>query len=173
MAALERLTQTLDQIRQLYAELADIGERKKEAIVHNRLNDLSQLVSRETKLLKRLASLEQERLQAVAAYQAENGLNPNYGSNLSALIRMTAKLEDKRKLEACRSEILTWAEKLRTINETNQTLVRHALDFVGFTLDLLTGGPEEDVTYQVPVQQPVQPPVHASSGRTRLFDTKA
>lgn len=169
MAALEKLIENLRQIQQMYAELVDIGEQKKDAIVQNRLNDMSQLVARESKLLKQLAALEQERIHAVSAYQTELGISPNAGSSLAALIRMTVKSEDKQRLDQYRKAILQLADNLKKINETNQMLVRHALDFVGYTLDLLSGGPENDVVYQAPAQQPLT----GYAGRRRFFDTKA
>ncbi len=169
MAATELLIENLRQTRIQYAELVEIGGSKKECIVQNRLNELSQLVTKETKCLKRLAELEQERLQAVAACQSELGLAANPAMPLDNLTRAVVKSEDKKRLREMLDSVAAEASALKALNETNQALVKQALDFVNLSLDLLTAGPEDDMVYQAPARH------HASASvqRKRMFDTKA
>jgi flagellar biosynthesis/type III secretory pathway chaperone len=164
----QQLMDNLRLVQSLYAELSTIGESKKDHIVHNRLNELSQTLAAESKLLKRLAELEQERASLIAGYQQELGVKPEAEATLDDLVRMTVKMQDKREFEAVRDALSAEIRKLRSLNETNQLLVKQALDFVDYTLDLFTAGPENDMVYQAPAQQ------SASVNRRKgIFDTRA
>ncbi|WP_276353583.1 flagellar protein FlgN [Cohnella caldifontis] len=168
MTAFGQLTENLRQIHSLYVELVELGEQKKEHIVHNRLNELTQTVARESKALKRLGDMEKERVQAMAALQQELGLKPDPGLTLDDTLKMIMKSADKQQLMELRDAIAAEAKKLQSLNETNQLLVKQGLDFVSLSLDLLTTGPEDDMLYQAPAQQTA-----SSAHRKRLFDTKA
>lgn len=168
MTAFQQLIDNLRLVQSLYAELSELGERKKEHIVHSQLNELSQTLANETKVLKRLAGLEKDRAELIAGYQQELGVKPNVDASLDDLVRMTVKLQDKREFEAVRDAMAAEIRNLRSLNDTNHLLVKQALDFVDYTLDLFTAGPENDMVYQAPAQHPA-----SANQRRGIFDTRA
>lgn len=159
----------LKQSQALYAELIELGGAKKDYIVHNQLNELSQALTKENRALKQLAVLELERTQIIVAYQQELGVTPNQAATFDDLMRVTVKASEKRQFEEIRGSLTADIEKLRTMNDTNHLLVKQALDFVNYTLDLFTARPEDDMVYQAPAQQAAG----SSAQRRGIFDTRA
>lgn len=168
MTAFQQLIENLEQCRVQYAELVALGEQKKEHIVNNELDALTDLLPKENRVLKQLTGLEQERAQLFAAYQQERGMEANAAASLDDLIRLTVKSADKRRLEDARQSLAAVVQSLRTLNETNQLLVSQSLDFVNYTLDLFTVGPEDDMVYQAPAQNTA-----TVQQRRGIFDTRA
>ncbi len=169
MTAFQQLMDNLKQSQTLYAELIELGGAKKDHIVHNRLNELSQALTKENRALKQLAVLEQERAQAIASYQQEMGIHSSHAATFDDLMRMTVKASDKRQFEEIRESLSADIQTLRALNDTNHLLVKQALDFVNYTLDLFTAGPEDDMVYQAPAHNAA-----GSSGQRRgIFDTRA
>jgi flagellar biosynthesis/type III secretory pathway chaperone len=165
--SLQQLNDSLRQTHQLYSELVELGLEKKDQVIHNRLNDLTQTLTKESKVLKRLADADEARVQAVLAFQREIGLPASPAMPLSELPRHVAKASDKATVEQLLKQISDKARELKRINDLNQSLIEHALDFVEYSLELLVGLPEE-VVYQAPAQQ--TPAMKRSIG---MFDTKA
>lgn len=168
VTAFQQLIDNLEQCRVQYAELVALGEQKKDRIINNEIEALTELLSKENRVLNRLAEFERACTQQIAAYQQELGLQPLAAATLDDLIRMTVKEADKRRLEDARRSLAEVTQSLRTLNETNQLLVRQSLDFINYSLDLFTVGPEDDMVYQAPAQ-------HNATVQQRrgMFDTRA
>ena len=166
MAARE-LIESLRLMLQLYRQLLDLGKQKKDQVIGNRLNDLTDTLAKETRILKQLTEAEKARVQAVLTFQRSLGLKENPQAKLADLAEMIVGRSEKREALELLDEIGRVAAELRELNERNQALVRQALEMVEFTLDLLAGPPEEEAVYQAPTQKPAEPK------RISRFDAKA
>jgi FlgN protein. len=161
------LMDSLQQMNALYANLIELGERKKEQVIGNQLNELTQTLSQESKVIKSLASADQARRQALIAFQQEAGVKADPNMRLEDVVKHCTSLAHKQALQSVSTELSERARILRQLNETNQQLVRQALDIVNHSLDLLVGSPEDEMVYQ-------NPGLSASHAkRNSYFDTRA
>ena len=161
------LMDSLQQMNALYVNLIELGERKKEQIIGNQLNELTQTLSQESKVLKSLASADQTRRQALIAFQREEGVKEDANMRLDDVVKHCTVLVHKQALQAIAAELSEQVRTVRRLNEGNQLLVRQALDIVNHSLDLLVGSPEDEMVYQNPGHNATQ------SKRNSYFDTRA
>ena len=161
------LMDSLQQMNALYVNLIALGERKKEQVIGNLLNELTQTLSQESKILKSLASADQTRRQALVAFQREAGVKEDENMRLNDVVKHCTVLAHKQALQSIAVELSNQVQTVRGLNEDNQRLVRQALDIVNHSLDLLVGSPEDEMIYQNPGHNA------ANAKRNSYFDTRA
>ncbi len=144
------LMDVLQQMHSLYGRLIELGESKKEQLVQNRLTELTQTLTHESKVVKALQDAEIARIQALRSFQKSVGLRDDPGMRLQEAVKLCTGYTEKQAMQKTLDEIERQVLKLKELNETNQMLVRHSLDIVNFSLDLLVGSPEEEMVYQKP-----------------------
>lgn len=164
--SLHELRESLRLNEECYRELLDLAQQKKESIVNDRLNDLTLIMTKESRLLKKIAEAEQMRTQAILSFQQAAGLQREKPLTLTEVARIATNPEDKKDIRMRIERLSELTGKLKEMNELNQSLTRQALDFVELSLDLLMGVPDEAV-YRIPTQAP------APTGRKGAYDFKA
>ncbi|QJD85233.1 flagellar protein FlgN [Cohnella herbarum] len=165
--AFQPLMDSLLQMHSLYAKLVELGHQKKDRIVHNQLSDLTLTLSHESKVLKSLAAADQVRLSALTAFQREAGLKEDPNMRLEDVATYCTGAANKQAIKEISMGMSEQIQALKTLNETNQLLVHHALDIVNHTLDLLVGSPEDEMVYRNPTQS------GSYAKRNSYFDTRA
>ncbi|MFC4599669.1 flagellar protein FlgN [Cohnella hongkongensis] len=165
--AFQPFMDSLQQMSALYARLIELGLRKKEQVIGNQINELTQTLSQESKVVKSLASADEARRQALVAFQQSAGLRGDPYMRLDGVVRLCTTLADKQALQTMASELSERVRTLQELNESNQQLVRQALDIVNHSLDLLVGSPEDEMVYQNPGHGAPQ------AKRNSYFDTRA
>jgi hypothetical protein len=161
------LMDSLQQMHSLYAKLIELGLQKKDQFIQNQLSELTQTLAQESKIIKSITTAEHARLQALFAYQKETGLKEDPNMRLEDVAKSCGSLANKQAIQNIAVELAGQVNTLKSLNETNQLLVHHALDIVNHTLDLLVGSPEDEMVYQNPAQNASQ------SKRNSYFDTRA
>lgn len=164
---LQHLTEVLQRTHDTYVELSNLGERKKQQLIHNQTNDLMHTLAMESKLLKRLEDLEKEREQALLMFQQKSGLPADPKMPLETVIQHSTNAVHQAAFRSVLAQLSQQAIRLKNINEANQHLVRQSLDFVSLSLDLLVGSPEDEMVYRNPGQ------AQAGPKRNSYFDTRA
>lgn len=164
---METLLDILRQLVDAHRELIAIGEQKKEAIIHNQIDQVSEQVNRETRIIRQMAELEKQRLEATMNFLISRGYSPNPQVTLSNLIQLVFKAADKQALYDVRDQLIEATGKLKQIQQVNQDLLTQSLEYIEFSLNMITGYGEEDATYSHPSQRPNQ------SQRPGFFDTRA
>ncbi|PYI51175.1 flagellar protein FlgN [Paenibacillus flagellatus] len=162
---MEAILHALDQLIEVHRALLEWSERKKDAIVHNRVEELTQITNKESRLAKRLEELEAERVEAVNAYMRSKNMYVTAAISISTLIRFVVRMEDKQALTERQQELVRLIEELKRANDTNRQLIQQSLAFINYSLDLLVG-PDDDAVYHHPQQQQTYQP-------NRMFDRKA
>jgi len=165
--AFQPLMDSLRQMNALYGNLIELGYRKNEQIIGNQLNELTQTLSQESKVIKSLASADHARRQALTAFQQEAGIKEDPDMRLGDVITHCGALANKQALQTIASELSEQILTLKQLNESNQQLVHQALDIVNHSLDLLVGSPEDEMVYQNPGHSA------SHSKRNSYFDTRA
>lgn len=148
--AYDALMNNLEQAYKTQLLLKTIAEQKREAIVHNHLEEINRMVQLEGKLVGQLDQLETERIHLAEEYMRQNGFMPAGQIKLSTLIGVTHHAERKLQLMLMHSKLSAIVDELRTMNELNQQLIQQSLSYLQFHLDLLIDDGNEGLTYQNP-----------------------
>lgn len=108
----------LREIGSAIDKLIDLAEKKSEAIVDGDIDRLNELTAEEGVVSRSLASLEDERIRL-----------------------MGSTGEDDPEVEQLRQSLREKADKMKTLNERNQELLKQGLRLVEFELKLLMPQP--------------------------------
>jgi flagellar biosynthesis/type III secretory pathway chaperone len=164
---IQALVQALQEQRSIQNELLEIAQQKKGAIVRNDLELLNRLVNREAKLIRNSGEAEHKRQHEMSRYIVGKGYRPDASITMSDMVKIVFNAEEKTALQNLQAELLDLTGRLKEANDLNQQLIEQSLQFINFTLDILTGSPEDDAVYHHPDQQ------YTAHKRAGLFDTKA
>ncbi|OPA75663.1 flagellar biosynthesis protein FlgN [Paenibacillus selenitireducens] len=148
--AIQALIDTLEEMNAQHTLMLELGERKKQAIIQNDVDELTRIVNKETKFVKHIEELDQVRQQAVYEFLHEKGIKSNLNLNITELLRMVFHPEEKRRLMDVQQKFTQTLTELKHLNTLNQQMIEQSLTIVNYSLDLVTGGPEDEVIYQHP-----------------------
>jgi flagellar biosynthesis/type III secretory pathway chaperone len=163
----QALLQTMTALNEIHSTLLELAEQKKQVLIHNQVEQLTQIVSAESRLLKRIGELDEERIRVIGEFMMDKGYKPNPKVTVSDLTKIIFNPEEKKQLLDQQRNLMGTIRKLREINQLNQQLIEHSLHFIDYSLDLLVGPPEDEAVYQNPQLQ------QRGMKRQGLFDTKA
>ncbi|MHA6481285.1 flagellar protein FlgN [Paenibacillus sp. strain BS8-2] len=166
VSAFRELIETLDNMLQLYKALGSIARKKKDQIIHNKIDELNVSQSQESKLLKQLAEFEPIARAAMIKLQREQGVRPKLKITLTEIGKMTYNPSDRQELSSIREEMNEVLKGLRANNELNQQLLQQAMEYNSFALDVMFGAPDEEVVYKKPTLQP------QGTKRPGMFDVR-
>lgn len=162
------LIDSLQRLETVYNDMLDVAEAKRAAIVKNDVDTVVQLLNRESKGMKTIEQLERERIEASFAFLQSRGVKSQLELTLTELARLVFDPEEKAKLIAIQSRLSRTLHELKEKNDLNQQLLVQSLDFIDFSLDMLTGKSSQDeAMYHHPSDR------GGSTGRPGLFDTRA
>ena len=140
----DELLAVLQESVELYNGLLLLGEEKRQALIGARAADLDAVTKREELLIIEGTSLEERREKVTVALA--NGYNISEKSPTLAVIADAAEPDMANQLKECKAELDDAVQRLLRINETNGALIRQALHFVNYNLNLLTQS-QVDNTY--------------------------
>ncbi|TBL72991.1 flagellar protein FlgN [Paenibacillus thalictri] len=151
--SLQAVFENMEKLIEAHQTLLDLGERKKQALIVNDIDQLTAAVNKEGRLIKQVTELDQQRIHAIGAFMLEKGYRPNPYVTISDLTKLIFKMDEKKALQTLQQTLLQTIERLKTLNELNRQLLEQSLTFVNYSLDLVLGPPEDEAVYQNPQQQ--------------------
>lgn len=138
MASLmEDLLDVLEQERQQYIELSELGETKRDVIIHNRIPELQQITEKEQNAASVLANLAKRRTQVLTDMATVLGKDPEQMTVLKMVGYLEGQPKEQERLSQMRESLLEAGTRMALINEQNQTLLKQAMEMVEFDLTLL------------------------------------
>lgn len=138
MASLmEDLLDVLEQERQQYIELSELGETKRDVIIHNRIPELQQITEKEQDAASVLANLAKRRTQVLTDMATVLGKDPEQMTVLKMVGYLEGQPKEQERLSQMRESLLEAGTRMALINEQNQTLLKQAMEMVEFDLTLL------------------------------------
>jgi len=167
--SLAELFDTLDRLEEVHHMMLSCGEEKQKAIIDNNVNELIRLNSQEARYLKEVLRLEEVREENCQQYLREKGIKSALRLNLTELSRLVFDPVEKEKLLARQTKLSHVLHELKKVNDRNQSLVQQSLQFLDYSLNLLNGIPDYDVTYHRPDTDHKQ----GTRSLMRKFDTRA
>ncbi len=162
------LTPVLAVIKQMvtaYQELLQIQEQKRDLLVAGDVESLPALQQAELKMLSAVQRLEKERLTAL---QEVFGAQASAESWTLQKLQSVASPVQRLQIRAAGEALQEAVRQVQALHDLNKRLIGQSLQYVQYTLDLLTGEPGELVpTYS---RQDVAP---GGTGSARsMFDSK-
>jgi len=141
----EALAEILQQETLLYQDAADISAKKTDIIVHGKIEELDSLVKAEQAIILKIGRLEDEREKVVMALSEELDLDLE-GVTLSD-INSHLSSESYAKLDDCQKDLAGTLGSLKNTNDMNSQLIQNALDYVNFSVNLLTTNQDSGNNY--------------------------
>lgn len=166
-SAFQLLISQLRQLLLIYRALFTLADEKKGAIIRNEIEVINVVTMKETKALKPVPELEASIRSQLTKLQRDLGFRPKLKMTLSEMSQMLIVPEEKQELAEAQAELADISVKLSKANELNQQLIQQSLEYVHFSLDVLCGPPDDEVTYKRPtLNTDIQK-------RTGIYDTRA
>lgn len=144
---LRNLNDNLSHQSELYAELNDLANAKREAILNNKLHELESITLREEQLLLEAARLEKERLLWAERVGREMGRAPEE-------LTLAELAERYPELQGVRGKLDGVVTRLQEAHEINTKLINQALSVIDFTVGLMTR--PDDTTYNNPKRKSIK-----------------
>ena len=149
-SAFQLMMSQLRQLLLIYRALFTLSDEKKRAIINNEIEQINALTMKETKALKPVPELEAGILTQLTRLQRDLGFRPKLKMTLSEMTKMLVVPEEKQELTDIQAALGDISIKLSKANELNQQLIQQSLEYVHFSLDVLCGPPDDEVTYKRP-----------------------
>ncbi|WP_028589708.1 flagellar protein FlgN [Paenibacillus massiliensis] len=164
---LQQVTGTLQQLIHFHTELIDVAKEKQAGILANDISIVSRCVLKETKLIKKINEVEEERTSALYSFLREKGIQSQLNLNITEMARLVFDPDDRQHLMDLKDELYDLLTSLKAVNAVNKEMVEQSLTFIDYSMNLFTNHPEDHMVYHDPSKQKVEP-VNRS-----YFDTRA
>ncbi|MFP4975371.1 flagellar protein FlgN [Paenibacillus sp. CN-4] len=164
--AISTLIELLERLDEVHLQMLDLAASKKQAIMDNKVEELIEIMNRESKYVKLIGQLEEQRAEAAHALLQQVGIRSPLNLNLTELSRLVFDPEEKQLLLGMQQKLSETLTKLKQANELNQKLIEQSLLFIDYSLDLLVGRPNQDITYHHPSDR------SNHNGTSGLFDAR-
>ena len=146
MHDLEKMVNIMETEYQLYNTLLDLSQKKTHAIANGKIKDLEKLVEAEEHLVLELSRVEDERERCVAELARQLGMDSK-DVTISNLISH-AEGELAERLSELQKKINKQISEQKRVNRLNEQLIKNNLEYINFSLGLLTGGGQPGVIYK-------------------------
>jgi len=164
-AIAERLAAVLEGEAALYRDAVDISAKKTDIIVRGKIEELDSLVKAEQIIILKIGKLEDERERIIGELSEELDVSLQ-GAALSDISSYVDEGSYAR-LNDCHKSLSHTLGDLRNTNEMNSQLLQNALDYVNFSVNLITSNQDAGNIY-------TQDGDDGGAGRRRrsVFDVK-
>ncbi len=154
----------LEQEAEFYENLLDISLKEQKSIVSGKVDEIEKITREKEKIILEINKLEKARLLIWKDLSEKFSLAP---SDLT-LTKLQEKLGEKysKKLNILQKRIETVVHKLKNIAESNAELIKTSLDYIQFSLNLLSSSP-------TPSTYSVNRKTEEDAGSTKILDKKA
>lgn len=130
------LAGVLEQETVLYDEIFAISQNKTNIIVQGKVGELDNMVKLEQAMVLKLGKLEDARESLVRQITQAIGLEPEE-ITLTVLMEKL-KGEEAKKLKDCQQALSDVIGKLKSTNDLNAKLIKNSLEYIEFSLNLMT-----------------------------------
>jgi flagellar biosynthesis/type III secretory pathway chaperone len=164
--SIQELIQTMEKLNQIHLVLLELAELKTRVLVENQVDKLNQIVNKETSLMRRIVELDHQRIEDISQFLVHKGYRPNANFTVEDIVKLLFKAEEKQALKQSQKNLLGTLEKLRELNILNQQLIKQSLEFVDYSIDVLSNVGDDDIVYHHPKDRSY------GSNKSGMFDTK-
>lgn len=142
----QRIIEILEKECELYTVLLDLSHKKTRMITDGKVKELEKIVEAEQRLIIQLGHFEDEREESICRYAEKQGIE-NKDITISYLI---SKAQDdlKVRLEKVQETLYEIVENQKEVNRLNERLLKNNLEFIDFSLGLITGRDQSGEIYE-------------------------
>lgn len=146
----------------IYQELLNIEKEKKQVIIDNDVKALEAITTKEQGFVKAIVNLESLRAEVIDGFCKLKGI-----SNINSLddIKASVSAEEAALVDTEKQRLVSIVNELIEVNNLNTSLLEDSIDFINYTMNLLTSTEEDDITYDKGLAD-------KKSGGKSLFDAK-
>ena len=133
----QKLIETLDQLGEVYNDLAELGEKKREALVSVDMKKLSEILDAEKLITAKIQTLEQNRIELFKDLSKSN-INLSESPTAENFYR-SAPSHLEEKLLALHERLVKNVQRALKIRDDNQVLAQVSLDIAQMKLNKISG----------------------------------
>lgn len=141
----EKLLSIIEKEARLYISLLGLSKQKTGVIISGDIKELENITKREQVLFKNVEKLEETREQVVSEIACSLGTESST-LTISSIIANLDKAWAERLKEA-RDSILSTIDEIRKINMQNKVLIDTSLEYIDFSLNLVSSTSSKGVSY--------------------------
>lgn len=140
----EKLILALEKDCEIYGEILRLGEEKKQIIVEGNIEELEKMTAREHALIASLMKLEEIRDKIITEIMNQTGL-----TTVNVIDDIIAVLDEdtQSKLLNVKRKLNNLMRDVKTVNESNGSLIKQSLDIIEFNVNLMTSMGETETNY--------------------------
>jgi hypothetical protein len=154
---------TLEELISVQKQLINFAEQKKTVLIERKIDELNKLVQEETKVVKQLNDLENEREKLVKTL-----LEKHPTLSFSQFVEQIRDAGTRNNLQLQLKTLQQLMGDLQAKNKINERLLKDSMSFVQHMIEQVTKSKQQHFNYQSPLGQQKSPT--SSQG---FFDTKA
>jgi flagellar biosynthesis/type III secretory pathway chaperone len=148
--AVDRVIEVLEQLAEVHEQLIECAETKKAAIIANDIDALSRVTASESRLIARIAELDRQRHERSVQVFSDHGFNTSEGVTLNRLYGVVFNPDQRARLQQAEARLRERLERLRQLNDLNQQLLKMSIDYVNFSIEVLSPQRDDDYIYRNP-----------------------
>ncbi|MCX8129901.1 MAG: flagellar protein FlgN [Clostridia bacterium] len=133
---LGELINVLEQENRVYDSILKISQSKTNIIVEGKVSELENIVKLEQSLVLQMGRLEDMREKLVEKLSVLLNLKPSE-ITVSELMKHI-KSDEAQRLKACQDTLAGTVKELKNTNELNSKLIKNSLDFINFSINLIS-----------------------------------
>lgn len=133
---IDRLIEVLNKETAMYEVILKLSKNKNEVIVEGKVSELESITSLEQSVIIQLGKLEIEREELVDKLAVQLKVKAS-DISLASLEKMLSK-EHAEKLKGCHKVLPKLINELREVNTLNSKLIRNSLEYIDFSINILT-----------------------------------
>jgi hypothetical protein len=161
--ALEQLKEALMQENNTYKETLQLEQEKVKVIKAVKLRELEEITRLEQQYLMKMSTYEKIRRSIFVAIAEE--LEVTEIKSLSELLMLIEDQKTIDEIDELRNQLLDTILKLKEVNQSNEKLLQQQLEYINFSIELLTVDPSDGINYGGKAEE-------KGKRKTNLFDAR-
>lgn len=134
--SVKKLIDVLNKESAIYEGILKLSREKTEVIVEGKITELEGITRAEQAMILQLGKLEEEREALVGEYALRLGIKPE-DLTVSELEKILPK-EQSKELKDCSDKMTGLINNLRDTNGMNSKLIKNSLDYIDFSVNVLS-----------------------------------
>jgi flagellar biosynthesis/type III secretory pathway chaperone len=157
-----KLLKILKEEKELYEELFQAAEGKKEALIDNDIDKLLEKVETDQKIIPEIEKKEAKRNEVIEEIKAEFNLQTAENSYKALFKKLPADWSEE--FDPVRQELLALTDEFNKLNQNNQRLLEQALKLNQISFNTIIENLEDKTTYSDPAKKSAQPRIINKQG---------
>lgn len=135
-ALVEKLIEVLNKETDIYDDILKLSKNKTNVVVEGKVTELENIVKLEQTLVLKMGQLEGIREELIGKISAQLAIEPSK-ITLSELAKLL-KADEAEGLKKVHTRLSGMLNELKTTNQLNTKLIKNSLDYIDFSLNLMT-----------------------------------